>query len=173
MLHTLHGVALPGSGQHVSDQAGREQGLGDRVVQVTSQSLALLEHGRLPGALVKPRILNRQSGLIRERGCQLDVLSHKARRLAAVQSKSAERLLRHGKRYSQYRAITAGQVIEPSVGSRARVRRRWAADLQHFQVTRAVSQVRLRAHLIKLRHGGQQVGNGDRPPSQRCQTRRR
>src|SRR5207244_2520204 len=85
--------------------------LGDCIVQVTSKALALLPRRGLLGALVQPRILNRQCSLIPERRRQIDVLFYEACRLTVVQSKSAERLIRVCERCGQYRTIAAGRCL--------------------------------------------------------------
>jgi hypothetical protein len=64
----------PGVGQCLGDQAGREQGLGDGVVQLARQALALLDRRQVTRLIVESGVLDRSRRLIRERQCELRIV---------------------------------------------------------------------------------------------------
>ena len=66
-------IAFPDSRQCFGDEAGRKQGLGDGVVQLPRQALALLHHGQLLGLLVEAGVLDGDGCLGSDGGQQVEV----------------------------------------------------------------------------------------------------
>ena len=75
-LHASLGVFGPEAGQHLGNEARREEGLGDGVVQLASQALALLEGGALLSLLVEPGVLHGHRCLVGDGAHEADLVSH-------------------------------------------------------------------------------------------------
>ena len=69
MLDAAHGDGgrvVPGFGQRLGDQTGREQCLRYGIMQLAGQAGALFQRGGLMGTLVEPRVLQGQRDLVGE-----------------------------------------------------------------------------------------------------------